>query len=109
MGFTSIKNVLAQATLASPQQLDEWNKAWRVAVENGSTETLFGFYCREIGTTEEAFLQKLAEILKWPYLDLPKLEVSNEARAKISTKVAFQFSVLPTKFENNVLQVAVSN
>ncbi len=109
MGFTSIKNVLAQAALASPQQLEEWNKQWRVAVENGSTETLFAFYCREIGTTEEAFLQKLAQILGWPYLELPKLELSTEARAKISTKVAFQYFVIPVKFENNVLQVAVSN
>ena len=62
-----------------------------------------------IGTTEEMFLQKLAGILGWPYLDLPKLEISTEAREKISTKVAFQYTVLPTKFENNVLQVAVSN
>jgi type II secretion system protein E len=101
--------MLAQAALASPQQLDEWNKAWRVAVENGSQESLFSFYCREGGTTEEAFLQKLAEILGWPYLDLPKIEVPNEAREKISTKVAFQYTVLPIKFENGILQVAVSN
>ena len=32
-----------------------------------------------------------------------------ETRQKISTKVAFQYFVLPTQFENGTLQVAVSN
>jgi type II secretory ATPase GspE/PulE/Tfp pilus assembly ATPase PilB-like protein len=47
--------------------------------------------------------------LGWPFIDLAKTEVSQEARKKISTKVAFQYSVLPIKFENGQLQVVVSN
>ncbi len=109
MAFTSIKSVLAQAALASVEQFDAWGKAWRVAAENGSTEPMLAFFCREGGMSEEVFLQKLATALDWPYLELKKLDVAIEARQKISTKVAFQYSALPTAFENNTLQVAVSN
>ncbi len=109
MAFTSIKSVLAQAALASVEQFDQWGKAWRVAAENGSTEPMLAFFCREGGMSEEVFLQKLATALGWPFLELKKLNVAPEARQKISTKVAFQYSALPTAFENNILQVAVSN
>ena len=109
MAFTSIKSVLALAGLASVQQFDEWGKAWRVAAENGSTEPMLAFFCREGGISEEVFLQKLAIALDWPFLELKKLDVAIAARQKISTKVAFQYSALPTAFENNTLQVAVSN
>lgn len=109
MGFASIRDFFAQVALVTPDQFEEWNKAWRVAVENGSQEPLLAFICRERGVAEDVFLQQLAKALGWPYLDLPKLNVPPEARQKIPTKVAFQYSVLPTQFENGELQVAVSN
>jgi type II secretion system protein E len=95
--------------LASTEQFDQWNKAWKVAIESGSQESLLGFICRERGLTEEVFLQKLAQALNWQYLDLPKLKVPAEARNRISTKVAFQYNVLPTQVDDGSLQVAVSN
>ncbi|MDB6122242.1 MAG: type secretion system protein [Pedosphaera sp.] len=109
MGFSSIKEFFVQVALVTPDQFEEWNKAWRVAVENGSQESLTTFLCRERGVAEDAFLQQLAVALKWPYLDLPKLNVPPEASQKIPTKVAFQYSILPTRFENGTLQVAISN
>src|SRR5882757_9823271 len=109
MAIASIKTLLAKNNLASAQQFDAWSKAWRVAVEGGSQDSLLSFIARERGVSEEAFLQDLAKVLGWNYIDLPKTEVSVEARKKISTKVAFQYSVLPVKFENGQLQVAVSN
>ncbi len=109
MGFASIRDFFAQVALVTPDQFEEWNKAWRVAVENGSQEPLLAFICRERGVAEDVFLQQLATALGWPYLDLPKLNVPPEARQKIPTKVAFQYSVLPTQFENGELQVVVSN
>ncbi|MDB6016131.1 MAG: type secretion system protein [Pedosphaera sp.] len=109
MGFASIKDFFAQVALVTPDQFDEWNKAWRVAVESGSQESLLAFICRERGIAEDLFLQQLAEALGWPFLDLSKLEVPPEARQKVPTKVAFQYSVLPTHFENGQLQVVVSN
>ena len=109
MAFASIKNLFAQMALGTPEQFDDWSKAWQVAVQSGSQESLLAFICRERGLSEELFLQQLAKELGWPFLDLRKSDVPPEARQKISTKVAFQYSVLPTRFENGSLQVAVSN
>src|SRR6266705_5526412 len=109
MALISLKEFLSRMGLATPEQFDEWNKAWKVAVESGSQESLLGFICRERGLAEDVFLQKLARALSWPFLDLPKLAVPVEARNRISTKVAFQHSVLPTQVQDGTLQVAVSN
>jgi len=109
MGYSSIKEILSGAALATPDQFGTWTKAWRVAAENGSHEPMLSFFSRERGLSDEAFLQELARALSWPFVDLPKITVPPEARQRISTKVAFQYSVIPTQFENGVLQVAVSN
>src|ERR1043165_8849636 len=109
MAFISLKQFLARMELATPEQFDEWNKAWRIAVESGSQESLLAFICREKGMAEDVFLQNLATALNWPFLDLPKLTVPAEARNRISTKVAFQYSVLPTQLTDGTLQIAVSN
>jgi type II secretion system protein E len=109
MAFTSLKDFLGRMGVATPQQFEDWSKAWRVAVQNGSQEPLLAFICRERGLTEEAFLQQLAQALNWPYLDLPKVTVPAEARNRISTKVAFQYSILPTKVDDGAVQIAVSN
>jgi len=109
MAFISLREFLAGIDLATAAQFEEWSKAWRVAVESGSQETLLAFMCRERGLAEDVFLQKLALALNWPYLDLPKLKVPAEARSRISTKVAFQHSVLPVQLTDGTVQVAVSD
>ncbi len=109
MSYVSLKHVLSTASLATPERFDEWQTAWRVAIANGGQESLLEFICRESGTTEELFLQQLAGVLGWPFVDLRNLDVPTEARNKISTKVAFQYFALPTGFLNNTLQVVVSN
>ena len=109
MGFASISEFFVQVALITPAQFAEWNKAWRVAAENGSQESLLAFICRERGVAEDVFLQQVAQALGWPYLELAKLDVPPEARQKVPTKVAFQYSVLPTRFEKGELQVVISN
>jgi type II secretion system protein E len=109
MAFVSLKQFLSGMGLATPDQFEEWSKAWKVAVEGGSQESLLGFICRERGIAEDVFLQKLAQALNWPYLDLAKLKVPTEARNRVSTKVAFQYAVLPTQVSDGTIQVAVSN
>lgn len=109
MGFASLREFFAQAASVTPDQFEEWNKAWRVAVENGSQESLLTFIAREKGLAEDLFIQQLAKALGWPYLELGKLDVVPEARQKISTKIAFQYSVLPTRFQDGELQVVISN
>src|SRR2546423_15573774 len=97
MAFVSLKQFLGRMGLATPDQFDEWSKAWRIALESGSQESLLAFICRERGLAEELFLQQLAQALSWPFLDLPKLNVAAEARSRISTKGSFQYSVLPSE------------
>jgi type II secretion system protein E len=109
MAFASLKEFLSRVGLVTPDQFDEWNKAWRIAVQGGSQESLLGFFCRERGLSEDTFLQQLAQALNWPYLDLAKLKVPAEARNRVSTKVAFQYSVLPTQVSDGTLQIATSN
>jgi type II secretion system protein E len=107
MALPSLKSILARAALVTPEQFDEWLNAWRVAQQNGSTESLLAFFARERGVAEDVFLRELAGALGWEFLDLPKLAVPTEVRNKISTKVAFQFTALPVALENDVLTVAV--
>ncbi|MCU0783023.1 MAG: GspE/PulE family protein [Verrucomicrobia bacterium] len=109
MSFSPVKNLFATVVGATPAEVADLRRAWQVATENGSQETLLAFIGRERGVAEDVFLQRLAAALNWPYLDLAKLTVQNEARNKISTKVAFQYSVLPTAMNNGAVQVAVSN
>src|SRR5208282_2355981 len=109
MALASIKGLMAEHNLASPQEFEDWSKAWQVAVEGGSLEGLLSFIARERGSSDELFLQGLAKALDWPYVEIGKMDVPAEARKKISTKVAFQYSILPSQFEEGRLQVAVSN
>src|SRR5438309_9158318 len=99
MSYIALKNILATAALASPEQFENWQKAWRVAVTNGSQESLLEFVCRESGISEEAFLQQLGALLVWPILQLRKLTVPTDMRNKTSTNVDSQYLVLLTDFQ----------
>jgi len=109
MAFNSAKNLITTAAEATPAQFDDWRKAWRAAATGGSTEPLLTFIARERGVAEDVFLQKLAAAIGWPFVDLHKHTVPAEARNKISTKVAFQYSVLPAAVNNGMLQLAASD
>ena len=107
--FLSIKTLLNQAALVTPEQFEMWGKQWRTAVEGGSEDSLMTFFSREKGITEEQFLEKLAKTLDWPFIDLQGIGVPPEVRARISTKVAFQYNIIPVSEENGELRIAVSN
>ena len=107
MALTSIKQILADADLASPGEFKEWTKEWRTAAENGSEEPLLGFFAREKGLTEETFLERLAKAMELRFVEPAELNPSNEARKRVTTKVAFQHFVLPIDTENGTLVVAV--
>lgn len=109
MAFTSLKSVFARAELASPEQLESWSRSWRAASDNGGTEPRLVFFAREAGLTEEAFLQRLAGSLGWPFVELKGVTIPPEASRRISTKVAFQHLALPIAVDNGVLRVAVSD
>ena len=64
MAFVSLKDFLGRLGLGTSDEFEEWSKAWRVAAQNGSQESLLSFICRERGITEEQFLQQLAQCLR---------------------------------------------
>jgi len=109
MGFSPVKNLVASVAEASPDQFDDWRKAWRASAENGSQEPLLTFIARERGVAEDVFVQRLASSLGWAFVDLHTFTVPTETRNKISTKVAFQYSVLPAAVNDGALQVIVSD
>ena len=109
MAFNSVKNLVATVADASPTQFDDWKKAWRSASDAGSAESLLSYVARERWISEDVFLQKLAGALGWPYLDLAKQTIEDEVRSKISTKVAFQYSVMPVAINLGTLTVAASD
>ncbi|HTB84561.1 MAG TPA: GspE/PulE family protein [Candidatus Sulfotelmatobacter sp.] len=109
MAFNSVKTLVASVAEASPQQFDDWRKTWRAAADAGSAEPLLAFVARERGIAEEIFMQRLAVALGWPFLDLGKLTIEDEVRVKLSTKIAFQFFVMPVALNNGVLQIAASD
>ena len=109
MAIGSVKHLVATVAEASPAQFEDWRKAWGTAADAGSAEPLLTFVARERGVAEDIFIQRLATALGWPYLDLPKLVVPTEARNKISTKIAFQYFILPIAVNDGVLQIAVSD
>ena len=109
MAYVPLKAILNRAGLVTDAQFDDWSRGWRTAVEGGSTESQLAYFARESGQTEDAFLQKLAVVLDWPFVELAKLSVPPEVRKRISTKVAFQYNALPFHFDDTTLQVAVCN
>lgn len=109
MAFSSIKDVVASVAQASPKQFDDWRASWRAATAAGSAEPLLTFIARECGLSEDVFMQKLAGSLGWPYLELGKMGVPTEARNKLSTKIAFQYSVLPSALNDGELQIVTSD
>src|SRR5271154_4841283 len=109
MAFSSVKNLVASVAEAPPEQFDNWRTAWRESADSGSTEPLLSFIARERGVAEDVFTQRLASSLNWPYVGLPKISISTEARNKISTKVAFQYSILPSAVNDGTLQVVTSD
>lgn len=109
MALATVNEVLAKAAGVSPGKVEVWGKAWRVAVDNGTTDTLIDFMARELGMAEEQFLRNLAQVLDWPYLEIRNMEVPIEARKKITTKLAFQYHLMPISADKDVVQIAICN
>ncbi|MCX7867667.1 GspE/PulE family protein [Limisphaera sp. VF-2] len=109
MAYLGLKQLLSKALEIPPEPVDDLVRSWRVAAENGSQESFPAFVARERGLSEEALLRRLAAALDWPFLELGRLNIPAEARKGLSTKVAFQYTVMPTQVEDGSLQVAVSN
>ncbi len=59
--------------------------------------------------SEDAFLQALAAALGLPYVRLENVELEPHVLERLSTKVVFQYNVIPIAFENGTLVVAAND
>ncbi len=109
MAYRSLHSILERAGLVTLAQFRDWSVSWRTSLDAGGTETQLAFFAREAGLTEEQFLQKLSQALDWPFVELGKQTIETEVRKRISTKVAFQYSVFPVEVRHGVLRVAAHN
>ena len=96
-----------KAGLATSEEFAQWLKAWRNSIDTGATDSMLSFFAREKGMPEEQYLDKVAEILHWERADMNNLDITREASMKISPKVAFQYTVMPISYLDDVLTVAV--
>jgi type II secretion system protein E len=55
---------------------------------------------------EDAFLEKLAEVMAIPFVRVGETPIDKDVLAKLPTKAVFQYNVIPVAMENGVLRVA---
>ena len=123
MALPSIKQVLVGAGVVTVEQFEVARRAEAqpdgggLAGSGSSTagEPFVRRLQRATGLTETEFLPRLAGALGWPYEAKPKPlgeRNSDEIRQllnALSSRVAFQHTVMPIRVEDGCLQVAVSD
>ena len=77
----------------------------RERAEDGMADAFPVYLCRRNDISEADYLKRVGEAFDWRSIDLAEVKPSVEARRKISSKVASQFSVLPVTVEEGVLVV----
>ena len=96
-----LAGLLERMELFSPAQVVELIEAARES-EMSVTEIV----AAEGYAPEEAFLEKLAEVMRLPYVRLNTREIEQDVLDRLPTKAVFQYSVIPVEFENGALLVA---
>ncbi len=99
-----LSGLLKRMDLFTPAQVVELMEAARES-EMSITEIV----AAEGYAPEEAFLEKLAEVLRLPYLRLRTQEIEQDVLDRLPTKAVFQYQVIPFEFENGVLHVATND
>ncbi len=96
-----LAGLLERMELFSPAQVVELIEAARES-EMSVTEIV----AAEGYAPEEAFLEKLAEVMRLPYVRLNTREIEQDVLDRLPTKAVFQYNVIPIEFENGALLVA---
>ena len=110
MAYASFKQFCIAAHLAREDDWDALMADWRrERAEDGLVDAFPVYLCRRNNISEIDYLKRVGEAFDWGSIDLSEVKPSVEARRKISSKVASQYSVLPGTMEEGVLVVAVSD
>ncbi|MBT3294788.1 MAG: type II/IV secretion system protein [Verrucomicrobia bacterium] len=99
-----LAGLLERMELFSPAQVVELIEAARES-EMSVTEIV----AAEGYAPEEAFLEKLAEVMRLPYVRLNTREIEQDVLDRLPTKAVFQYRVIPVEFENGALLVAAND
>src|SRR5690349_4104234 len=110
MVHTGLNHRLNGPSLPDFGRFRELNSQWTQQSAIGAvTDSRTAFIAKETGQAEEAVLTQIGAALGWPMVDLSKETVVPEVRNRVSTKVAFQHTILPIAEADGVLKVAVSD
>lgn len=96
--------LLERMELFSPAQVVELIEAVRE-----SDRSITEIVAAEGYAPEEAFVEKLAEVMRRPYIRLGAEEIDQAVLDRLPTKAVFQYRVIPVSFENGVLLVATND
>ena len=99
-----LKQLLLQTRLLNETQIDELLQS-----PTAPGETLITKFVKSGMVTEERLLRALAEVLDLSFTRIADHELNAAARAKVPTKVVFQFNVMPMHAEDGTLVVATND
>ncbi len=99
-----LSGLLERMDMFTPAQVVELIEAARES-EMSVTEIV----AAEGYAPEEAFLEKMAEILRLPYVRLGTSEIEQEVLDRLPTKAVFQYHVIPVEMDNSALLVATND
>ncbi len=118
MAIATVTTLMAQAGLGTAAELAGWLAEYRAMVsaprieeEGGGSTPLpkwLQFVSQKVMVEEKGLLKKIATTLGWNYLDRVRLpESDRETLAHLlSSRVAFQYTVIPLKLTHEHLEVA---
>lgn len=89
MAVASIKSLLSKATLASADQFGLGRREWSAEPESeGKARTLLAHVQRRLELPEEVFLQRLASVLGWPYLERVSIPQEEDAKRELRRRLS---------------------
>ena len=100
----NLRQLLARSGLLAEDQAAELLKTPRKP-----GESLVSILVKSGAVSEENLLHALAESLHLSFTRLTDKEVEADARAKVPTKVVFQYNVMPMRADNGTLLVATND
>jgi type II secretion system protein E len=99
-----VRELLVQTGLLTERQVAE------ILQNQGAPgESLMARVVKSGAVAEEKMLQALANALKLSFTRIAEHEIDAAARAKVPTKVVFQYNIMPIRADNGTLVIATSD
>ena len=99
-----LRQLLIQTGLLNEAQVTEF-----LVSQTNSGQSLVSALIKSGAVTEEKLLEGLARALHLPFTRILDTEINSDARARVPTKVVFQYNVMPMRSEDGLLLVATND